>query len=96
MTSRNLDFEAAIIANDLDSLALRIEMLQAHPDYTNGRDPAAPARAATVGSCLCLRRHRTDTVRCQPFRLRDFRRVRFSGNAICCSAGVNSSTSRIL
>lgn len=32
---RNLDTEAAIIINDLDSLALRIEGLQAHPDYTS-------------------------------------------------------------
>jgi len=32
---RNLDAEAAIIANDLSSLVYRIEMLQAHPHYTN-------------------------------------------------------------
>lgn len=32
---RNLDREAAIIANDLSSLVHRIEMLQAHPRYTN-------------------------------------------------------------
>ena len=32
---RNLDSEAAIIANDLDSLIHRIEMLQAHPKYTD-------------------------------------------------------------
>lgn len=32
---RNLDREAAIIANDLSSLHHRIEMLQAHPRYTN-------------------------------------------------------------
>lgn len=40
---RNLDFEAAIIANDLDNLALRIEMLQAHPNYT---EAGASVRAA--------------------------------------------------
>lgn len=32
---RNLDAEAAIIANDLNSLVYRIEMLQAHPKYTD-------------------------------------------------------------
>lgn len=32
---RNLDREAAIIANDLSSLVHRIEMLQAHPLYTD-------------------------------------------------------------
>ena len=33
--TRNLDSEAAIIANDLRSMVFRIEMLQAHPSYTN-------------------------------------------------------------
>lgn len=30
----NYDSQAAIIANDLDSLAHRIEALQAHPEFT--------------------------------------------------------------
>jgi hypothetical protein len=32
---RNLDSEAAIIANDLSSMVHRIEALQANPHYTN-------------------------------------------------------------
>jgi hypothetical protein len=32
---RDFDREAAIIINDLDSMVHRIEMLQAHPNYTN-------------------------------------------------------------
>ena len=35
MAERDLDREAAIIINDLDSLVHRIEMLQAHPSYTD-------------------------------------------------------------
>lgn len=35
MTERNLDTEAAIIANDLSSMVHRIEGLQAHPKYTS-------------------------------------------------------------
>lgn len=38
MTERNLDSEAAMIVNDLDSLAIRIEMLQAHPRYTEAAE----------------------------------------------------------
>jgi len=32
---RDLSREASIIVNDLDSMIHRIEMLQAHPRYTN-------------------------------------------------------------
>lgn len=45
---RNLDFEAAIIANDLDSLALRIEGLQAHPRYTEAGAAVRAAKQAVI------------------------------------------------
>lgn len=45
---RNLDTEAAIIANDLDSIALRIEGLEAHPYYTDALIAVKEARDAVV------------------------------------------------
>lgn len=43
---RNLDFEAAIIANDLNSLIVRIEMLQGHPLYTEAQSAVMRAEKA--------------------------------------------------
>lgn len=43
---RNLDREAAIIANDLDSMVHRIEMLEAHPGYTRALAMILEARDA--------------------------------------------------
>jgi hypothetical protein len=40
------DSEAAIIANDLDSLLHRIEALQAHPRYTEAGQAVLAARDA--------------------------------------------------
>lgn len=45
---RNLAFEAQIIANDLDSLAIRIEMLQAHPRYTDAGNFVCQAKQAVI------------------------------------------------
>lgn len=53
MAERNLAFEAAIIQNDLDSLAMRIELLQAHPEYTNAGEFVRKARD-------CVNRGRSD------------------------------------
>jgi hypothetical protein len=44
--SMNLDSQAAIIINDLDSLRHRIEALQAHPKYTNALIFVTQARDA--------------------------------------------------
>jgi hypothetical protein len=43
---RNLDREAAIIINDLDSLVHRIEGLQAHPRYTDAMVAVQAAKIA--------------------------------------------------
>lgn len=43
---RNLDTEAAIIINDLDSIEKRIEALQAHPAYTNAGLAVSEAKSA--------------------------------------------------
>lgn len=45
---RNLGTEAAIISNDLDSLALRIDGLQAHPRYTDALNLVQAAKKAIV------------------------------------------------
>lgn len=45
---RNLDTEAAIIINDLDSLMHRIEALQAHPDYSRAHTKVQDAKTAMV------------------------------------------------
>ena len=37
MAERNLAFEASMIVNDLDSMNIRIEQLQAHPKYTEAQ-----------------------------------------------------------
>lgn len=48
--SMNLDSQAAIIINDLDSLRHRIEGLQAHPSYTDALNLVTQARdAVTAG-----------------------------------------------
>jgi hypothetical protein len=44
--ARDLDREAAIIVNDLDSMAHRIEMLQAHPRYTDALSAVIKAKLA--------------------------------------------------
>jgi hypothetical protein len=44
--ARDLDREAAIIVNDLDSMAHRIEMLQAHPRYTDALNDVIKAKLA--------------------------------------------------
>jgi hypothetical protein len=43
---RNLDTEAAIIINDLDSIEKRIEALQANPSYTNAGLWVSEAKSA--------------------------------------------------
>lgn len=43
---RNLNTEAAIIINDLDSIEKRIEALQAHPDYTRAGLAVSEAKSA--------------------------------------------------
>jgi hypothetical protein len=48
MSHRNLDFEAAMIINDLDSMNMRIEQLQAHPKYTDAQVAVQAAKAAMV------------------------------------------------
>jgi len=45
---RNLDTEAAIIVNELDSIAMRIEGLQAHPAYTDALNAVKEAKAAMI------------------------------------------------
>jgi hypothetical protein len=44
LTERDLSREASIIINDLDSMVHRIEMLQAHPHYTNAMVAVQKAR----------------------------------------------------
>lgn len=44
----NLDSEAAIIINDLDSMVQRIEALQAHPEYTNALVAVQAAKHSMV------------------------------------------------
>jgi hypothetical protein len=56
--NRNLDTEAAIIANDLDSLALRIEALQAHPRYTDALVAVQNAKQAMIDGRVRL--HQSD------------------------------------
>lgn len=48
MTERNLGFEAAIIINDLDSMNMRIERLQAHPKYTEAQLAIQAAKRAMI------------------------------------------------
>jgi hypothetical protein len=45
---RDLDRESAIIINDLDSMAHRIEMLQAHPSYTDALTSVCKAKALMI------------------------------------------------
>ena len=45
---RNLDTEAAIIVNDLDSMLHRIEGLQAHPRYTDALEAVKSAKLAII------------------------------------------------
>lgn len=45
---RNLDREAAIIANDLDSMIHRIELLQSHPKYTDALQHVQSAKMAII------------------------------------------------
>lgn len=42
------DWSAAIITNDLDSMALRIEALPANPNYTNALCAVQQAKAAII------------------------------------------------
>jgi hypothetical protein len=42
----DLDRQAAVIINDLDSLVHRIETLQAHPEYTTALAAVQAAKAA--------------------------------------------------
>ena len=42
----NYDSEAAIILNDLDSMRVRIEALEAHPRYTDALNLVTEAKAA--------------------------------------------------
>jgi hypothetical protein len=44
----DLDRQAAVIINDLDSLAHRIEALQAHPEYTTAMAAVQAAKAAII------------------------------------------------
>jgi hypothetical protein len=44
------DQQAAVIANDLDSLIHRIEALPAHPGYTDALNAVAEAKAAVVSA----------------------------------------------
>lgn len=44
--SQNDDFAARIIANDLDSINMRIEALPAHPLYTDAQVAVQKARDA--------------------------------------------------
>lgn len=45
---RNLDREAAILTNDLDSMIHRIELLQAHPRYTDALTAIQAAKQAVI------------------------------------------------
>lgn len=47
-------FAAQIIANDLDSIALRIESLSAHPLYTEARALVDKAKSAVLGAAADL------------------------------------------
>jgi hypothetical protein len=55
----NYDTEAAIIANDLDSLALRIEGLPAHPHYTAALEAVHLAKQAVIDGRAAI--HREDS-----------------------------------
>lgn len=46
--NRDLDREAAILTNDLDSMLHRIEMLQAHPKYTDALNHVIAAKMALI------------------------------------------------
>jgi hypothetical protein len=48
MNERNLGFEAQIVINDLDSMNVRIEQLQAHPKYTEAQTAVQRAKQAMI------------------------------------------------
>jgi hypothetical protein len=48
MAERNLGFEAQIIINDLDSMNMRIEQLQAHPFYTDAQNAVQRAKECMI------------------------------------------------
>jgi predicted aspartyl protease len=54
MAERNLQFEAAIIINDLASMVMRIEMLQAHPRYTDALNAVQAAKTAMTDGSIDL------------------------------------------
>jgi hypothetical protein len=54
LMERNLDREACIIVNDLDSLMHRIEMLQAHPRYTDALVAVEQAKKAILDGKLAI------------------------------------------
>jgi hypothetical protein len=45
---RNLGFEAQIIVNDLSTMNMRIEQLQAHPKYTEAQQHVQAAKQAMI------------------------------------------------
>lgn len=47
-------FTARIIANDLDSIAIRIEALSAHPEYTKAGDMVRQAKTAVLAAATDL------------------------------------------
>lgn len=55
---RDFDLEAAILINDLDSVALRLEHLQPHPRYTDAVVAVRQAKAAVEEARSDL--HRAD------------------------------------
>lgn len=48
MAERNLAFEAQIIINDLASMNIRIEQLQAHPKYTEAQTAVQRAKETMI------------------------------------------------
>lgn len=55
----NWDSQAAIIANDLDSLVHRIEALPAHPEYTNALMAVQAAKKAISDGRTALHQEST-------------------------------------
>lgn len=61
MAERNLGFEAQIIINDLASMNIRIEQLQAHPKYTEAQTAVQRAKECIAEGMSDIHQRETRT-----------------------------------